>query len=369
MKGEGMMRTANAAFLCMAVHTLTGCGDDFVTPANRGGAGGADTGGAGGIMSGGAGGGGAGGESFDEFSAACQMRAESGCAAFFACDPIQAIWWRHDEATCVAIEVEKCQQLFGKGTGLTTAAMLACEAALPAEPACDAATPNACQITGPEPNGAPCFSHYECASGRCDGGGYKCGVCEPAFGPGDGGPGEPCPCEAGLGCDVQTQTCYVLGDDGAPCETWFDCSADLACYSGTCGAQGQVGDPCEPAPFGGPDTCRDGFLRCNVLSLVCEPPGAPSPVGGECGYDSSGQFRLCDDGVCAFGIEWMKPGECQPLVPEGGVCEELWSYIGHGGLDCEPGLLCLDEDGDLAIAGPGSASGTCQSTPWRECAP
>jgi len=346
---------------------LTSCGDDFVTPVDGAGAGGAATGGAGSVASGGAG-----GESFEEFSAACQARAARFCDAFFACWPIDAMWFYSDEATCLAVKKGECEELYGKGTGLTTEAMLTCEAALPAEPSCDGSIANACSITGAEPDGTACFSHYECQSGRCwpSSASAGCGVCSPSPGPGngDGGPGEPCPCEQGLGCDPPSQTCFVLSDQGGPCEQPIDCTFDLTCYAGTCGAQGDVGDPCEPTSFGTPDTCRYGQLRCNPYSLVCEALAAPSPVGGECGYDGSGHFRLCEGGACALGSNPSgpsSPGVCVSYRQEGDPCGSTLfdSYYGHTGFDCAPGMLCVNEDGEFAIIG----TGTCQSTPWRDC--
>jgi len=130
-------------------------------------------------------------------------------------------------------------------------------------------------LLGDRPVGDGCFSHIECASGRCSGdGSWSCGVCVAAT-------TDPCDdfgqCGADGICDLATGACVARAARGEPCRGDRECLPGLRCDGGdlatgafgVCDGLGEVGRACDTANFGAA-WCPLGS-RCDGSTCVAVP--------------------------------------------------------------------------------------------------
>ncbi len=183
------------------------------------------------------------------------------------------------------------------GTGITTAFLDGCVAALGKNPGCTVAIPECVEPPGTLAVGAACGSDDQCASTHCaltatstaDGGfSTSCGTCGATVADGAAcQSGDACvagdSCTNGK-CAANTTSSGGTGAVGAACQADSDCATPNHCdfTKGICAAPGTAGETCSASA-----DCVSGLI-CNRSTEQC---GAPIASGG-----------ACTGGDCAFGL-------------------------------------------------------------------
>jgi len=222
---------------------------------------------------------------------------------------------------CLATYADGCPDfLFAEGSTRTVEGSVACAAAWRSL-ACDGATPG-CATRGELAAGAPCVSHFQCASGACYAEPGTCGACAAEV-----GEGEPCDyttsvCVPDLACvdDVCVETQPIVPF------TPLDLGAECTAGGGDCGPNGCLSND-------------DGVYRCQLLPAVGEP---------------------CADGLhCADGAYCDEALKCQTL-PGGdepcGLAYPEMIYV------CARGITCGDDGVSRTCIGPPGANEYCSSS-------
>jgi hypothetical protein len=183
-------------------------------------------------------------------------------------------------------------------------------------------TPDAPDIPVHKPFGAPCFDHYECASGLCLNtalGQFCSEWCQ-----GDCPPGYVCRVDLSMGEPVSV----CMPDVDRSCQV---CDSHWECVGGVCPSDGALAGACltdctwAPCPFG---------TRCDPVQIPGQPQwmDACVPESGSCDCTAAtaGQVRPCvvenEFGACA-GFELCLPGmgwtDCSADTPAPEQCNGL----------------------------------------------
>jgi hypothetical protein len=221
----------------------------------------------------------------------------------------------------------------------------------------DANIPVPCtRKTGTVANGAACAVPGQCQSGFCAIlPTSACGVCAPQPAAGDSC-AQVSTCGPGLVCTTDTQTCVVLGGQGAPCGMGAPCGAGLSCVGanasqGTLGmclpAVAQAGATCDPTGQAAAGCDRNQLLTCNTQMKQCAALTVAA-AGQPCGTnDVANQTALCSaNGVCTGASAGM-PGSCTAAAADGSPCD---TQVG-------PGCMTLSR---CITSSDASTTGTCE---------
>lgn len=262
------------------------------------------------------------------------------------------------------------------GSGITSAYLDGCVAALAKNPACTSAVPECADPAGTLAIGAACGSDDQCASTHCaintviagaDGGGTtseNCGTCGTTVADGAAcASGDTCvagdSCTNGK-CSAETTSGGGTGALGSSCQEDSDCATPNRCdfTQGVCAAPGAAGSSCFTAA-----DCVSGLI-CNG-GEQCEAPVASGGActGGDCasglGCDSTSHkctsitfaaqgapcdrdAILCDRGTCNIGSSGgANAGICPTILADGAACD-----ASSGTTSCDDFAECI--------------SGTCQ---------
>jgi hypothetical protein len=189
------------------------------------------------------------------------------------------------------------------GSGITTAYLDGCVAALGKNPACTVAVPECNDPAGTLAVGAACGSDDQCASTHC-------AIATSGSGAADGG------------ATTTTQNCGTCGAtvaDGAACQSGDLCVAGDSCTNGKCaavttsgGGTGALGAACQE------DTDCATPNHCDFTQGVC---AAAGNVGSSCSASAD-----CVSGLICSGAD-----QCEAPIASGGACT---------GGDCASGLGC-----------------------------
>jgi hypothetical protein len=275
-------------------------------------------------------------------------------------------------------------ELSAPGTGITTAFLDGCAAALEKNPSCTGAIPECVEPAGSLAIGAACGADNQCASTRCelssngqnspDGGAtltvITCGVCGATVADGAAcQSGDVCvagdECTNGT-CQKETTSSGGTGAIGSSCQADADCATPNRCdiTQGICAAPGTAGQACSVS-----SDCASGLI-CNVSTEQCEAPvasGGPC-TGGDCasglGCDATTKkcttitfaaqgaacdddAILCDRGTCNIGSSGgANAGVCPTILADGAPCGIAANTA------CDDFAECID--GTCQISNPAS---------------
>jgi hypothetical protein len=197
-----------------------------------------------------------------------------------------------------------CNDALGApGSGITTAYLDGCAAALGKNPACTSAVPECNDPAGTLAVGTACASDDQCASTHC-------AISSSGGGSADGG---------SSGNATLCGKCGPTIADGAACQSGDVCVAGDSCINGKCGKEttstggtGTLGSACQQ------DSDCATPNRCDFTQGICAAPGS---AGASC-------FTAAD---CATGLICTSGEQCEQPVASGGACT---------GGDCAAGLGC-----------------------------
>jgi hypothetical protein len=249
-----------------------------------------------------------------------------------------------------------CNDAIGApGSGITTAYLDACAAALGKIPGCTSAVPECNDPAGTLAVGAACGSDDQCASTHCaitssssaDAGAsttQNCGTCGATVADGAAcQSGDVCvagdSCTNGT-CAKETTSSGGTGAIGSACQDDADCATPNHCNftQGVCAAPGAAGSSCETA-----SDCVSGLI-CNASTEQCEAPVANGGActGGDCasglGCDSTSKkctaitfaaqgaacdndAVLCDRGDCPIATSGGATRLCPTIIADGQACD------------------------------------------------
>jgi hypothetical protein len=180
------------------------------------------------------------------------------------------------------------------GNGIQSGAIDACAAAL--KGTCD--TPEACEslsnAVGTLPDGSPCGTESQCASGECKKAGSTsgCGTCAPLI-------------PIGGACSSNTGGCVK----GAACMT-KDAATGATCVATPRLAEGEVCyDPSKPSSVR--SSCATG--------LACKTAGSSATQPAKCSKRAAAGEACGQSGDCSSELRCVT-GKCAPLVEDGGAC-------------------------------------------------
>jgi hypothetical protein len=265
-------------------------------------------------------------------------------------------------------------------SGIRSTDLEACVAALDSVPCESSGLPQACDLRGSLPAGAPCIVGVQCQSGACNDfqslppGGLSspistCGKCAPLSAPGQPCRGAGCP--PGSVCTTTTtapDSIYICvpvvqGDVGATCdEHMARCRPGLYCEaeSGRCTSLRGIGETC--------GLRQTGCQRPLVCKRTCQ---SPALAGGSCGADTDCAVGMaCAEGKCTA-IAWATPGSpCDesrrcvvglcpvyfPGAPRVGTCPSVTSegQACNGASTCDTLSACAN-----ATSSNPTRGGTC----------
>jgi hypothetical protein len=258
----------------------------------------------------------------------CDEYAAVACDAYQRCIHVEFYYTTLE--VCLVRERLAClAELSAPATGATPDQIHTC---LQAEKVRDCSrnfrTSAACVIKGKVPDGASCWSSWQCQGGLCKGAGLTCGVCHTLGQPGD-------PCADGTECaDIDTmicqgpagsQHCVKAPGKDEPCASGI-CKVGTWCSGGICTdapMQGD-GDDCTTRPCDGQKQ-----LVCDLVTHKCRPitfhlPGEACDVLDNCvgaGYCLNQYNRTCskispDGQACGSGMRCTLPARC-----DNGICK------------------------------------------------
>jgi hypothetical protein len=276
-------------------------------------------------------------------SAGCG-RAAALCGKLEACAPFFLKAGYGDLPSCTDRLTKVCtEQSKANGSGMTEAALAACEAALTQATCSDvfANKVSACVFHGALADGDACGDHGQCASGLCKTGGALCGVCTPK-----GGVGAACAsgsndeCQTGLVCS-SGKICATPAALGGLCdEKTQPCVSGTFCTSAnTCASMVPAGAECPGIYL----NFTDGTL-CTGKGSSSLQLGTAAP-GKDCGLLPGDGVppTLCAPGGVAACAGLV--GSSQLLgIPTKGICtapiEDAFNCTANS--DCLTGSQCIN---------------------------
>ena len=216
-------------------------------------------------------------------------------------------------------------------------------------------------LRGTLPDGSPCLTELQCASGYCPMGGMSsdgptCGKCtspSPIGGP-CGKPGAPTRCVKGSQCAYTPGICVAetIAKEGEPCasdgQRAVRCDTGLRCSTER--ADGGVTSVCKrPGGPGAPCGTCGGELRC--VAGTCQMRGS---AGAKCtsGSDCASDFTCGPDQLCVAIVQ----------LTQGQTCG------GSAGARCGPGFYCPSATGTPAVCTAYKALGEACTPQVDRCA-
>lgn len=273
------------------------------------------------------------------------------------------------------------------GSGIAASAVDACAARMRATCREDSACEEVSNARGSLPDGAACGTDGQCSGGDCkksSSGDTSCGTCAAlaAIGApcgsgmpscvtgascassGTGGAstcvaratnlaeGEPCydpklpsssgQCASGLTCKLGSAravvTCTKRGTTGETCTSSLDCTTDLACIGGKCGARLADGAACKVGTECASSACGSTTKTCSA------------PTYGPAGATCNGQDLRCLRGDCATPGD-TTTGTCVDPLADGAACTKAGTTSSKGP-HCDRYATC--EKGTCQLFDPAS---------------